>query len=66
MSNNILSYIAVYNHDTYVHVSLTSASNVGMSPVMLIIHQHQHLEIAIWKFLMMVTENTKISAWQTP
>ena len=30
MSENILSYIAVYNHDTCVHVSLTSESNVAM------------------------------------
>ena len=26
MSDNILSYIAVYNRDTYVYVSLTSES----------------------------------------
>ena len=42
----ILSYIAVYNHDTYVHVSSASVSSVGM----LIVKQHLHLEITIWKF----------------
>ena len=50
MSDKILSNIAVYNHDTYVHVSLTSESNVGMSFIMLIINQQLCLEIAISKF----------------
>ena len=45
----ILSYTAVYNHDTYAHVSWASVSNVGMSFIMLIIKQHLHLKIATWK-----------------
>ena len=44
----ILSYIAGYNCDTYVHVSSASVSNVGMSFLISIIKQH--LEIAIQKF----------------
>ena len=39
-SDNILSYIAVYNRDTYVQVSLTSESNVGMSFDKVIINKH--------------------------
>ena len=50
MSGNVLSNIAVNDQDTYVHVSLTSESSVGMPFVKLIINQHLHLEIAIWKF----------------
>ena len=51
MSDDVLSYIAVYNRDTYVHVSLTSESDVGMTFIISIIkNQHLHLEIAIWKF----------------
>ena len=46
----ILSYIAVYNHDTYMHVSSAKVGMVGMSLVMVKIKQHLHLEIAIWKF----------------
>ena len=36
----IQSYIAVYNNDTYVHVSSASVSNVGMSFVMLKIKKY--------------------------
>ena len=49
-----------------MHVSSASASNVGMSFVMLIVKQHLHLESAIWKFfLTMMMENTKIFTGQT-
>ena len=43
----IMSNIAVYNRDTYAHVSSTSVSNVGMSLVMLKIKQHLRLEVAL-------------------
>ena len=46
----ILSYTAVYNRDTYVHVSSASVSNVGLSFIMFNINQHLLLEIAITKF----------------
>ena len=57
----ILSYIAVYNPDTYAHVSSASVSNAGMSFVML---------ICIWKLqygksLIAVKENNNISARKT-
>ena len=45
-----MSNIAVYNRDTYAHVSSASVSNVGMSFVMLKIKQHLRLEVAIEKF----------------
>ena len=61
----ILSYIVVYNHDTYAHVSSASVSTVGMSFVMLKIKQHLHLEIKIRNSVTIVMENTKISARQT-
>ena len=46
----ILSYIAVYNHDVYVHVSSASVSNIGMSFVVLKKKQHLPLEVAVPKF----------------
>ena len=46
----ILSFVAVYNCDTYALMSSASVSNVGMSFNMLIINQHLYLEIAIQKF----------------
>ena len=45
----ILSFIA-YHCDTYAHVNTASISYVGMSFLILIIKQHLHSEIAIWKF----------------
>ena len=46
----ILSYTAVYKHDTYVHVSSARVSNVGLSFIMLKIKQCLSLEIALRKF----------------
>ena len=46
----ILSYVAVYNRDTYAHVSSASVSNVCISFIMLKIKQHLYLEVAIPNF----------------